>query len=103
VFTGRPARALRNRLIDEMGDAEALELPAQASLTRALLQANSGASSVPANLGGPSCAVAPRSARGNPYRYAGDGDAEAVAKQLVARTASHFSLLAILDSHHLIE
>jgi hypothetical protein len=25
VFTGRPARALRNRLIDEMGDAEALE------------------------------------------------------------------------------
>jgi nitronate monooxygenase len=41
VFTGRPARALRNRLIDEMADAEALEFPAQASLTRALLQANS--------------------------------------------------------------
>jgi nitronate monooxygenase len=43
VFTGRPARALRNRLIDEMGDAEALEFPVQASLTRALLQANSDA------------------------------------------------------------
>ena len=43
VFTGRPARALRNRLIDEMGDAEALEFPAQASLTRPLYQANSDA------------------------------------------------------------
>jgi nitronate monooxygenase len=43
VFTGRPARALRNRLIDEMGNAEALEFPAQASLTRPLLQANSDA------------------------------------------------------------
>jgi nitronate monooxygenase len=43
VFTGRPARALRNRLIDEMADAEALEFPAQARLTRALLQANSDA------------------------------------------------------------
>src|SRR5207248_4608358 len=31
VFTGRPARALRNRLIDEMGDAETLPFPAQAS------------------------------------------------------------------------
>ena len=38
MFTGRPARALRNRLIDEMGDAEALEFPAQASLTRRLWQ-----------------------------------------------------------------
>ena len=38
VFTGRPARALRNRLIDEMGDMEALEFPAQVSLTRPLLQ-----------------------------------------------------------------
>jgi hypothetical protein len=36
-------RALRNRLIDEMGDAEALDFPAQASLARALLQANSDA------------------------------------------------------------
>ena len=43
VFTGRSARALRNRLIDEMGDAEALEFLAQASLTRPLLQANSDA------------------------------------------------------------
>ena len=43
VFTGRPARALRNRLIDEMGDAEALEFPAQASLTRPLLQGKSDA------------------------------------------------------------
>jgi nitronate monooxygenase len=43
VFTGRPARALRNRLIDEMGDAEALEFPAQVSLTRPLMQVNSDA------------------------------------------------------------
>ena len=43
VFTGRPARALRNRLIDEMGEAEALDFPAQASVTRALLQATSEA------------------------------------------------------------
>jgi nitronate monooxygenase len=43
VFTGRPARALRNRLIDEMGDREALEFPAQVSLTRPLFQANSEA------------------------------------------------------------
>jgi nitronate monooxygenase len=38
VFTGRPARALRNRLIDEMGDAEALAFPAQASVIRPLQQ-----------------------------------------------------------------
>jgi nitronate monooxygenase len=31
---------LRNRLIDEMGDMEALEFPVQASLTRPLRQAN---------------------------------------------------------------
>ena len=43
VFTGRPARALRNRLIDEMADSEVLEFPAQASLTRALFQADSDA------------------------------------------------------------
>jgi len=43
VFTGRPARALRNRLIDEMGDAEALEFPAQVSLTRRLWQGKSDA------------------------------------------------------------
>ena len=43
VFTGRPARALRNRLIDEMGDAEALEFPVQASLTRRLWQGKSDA------------------------------------------------------------
>ena len=43
VFSGGLARALRNRLIDELGDAEALEFPAQASLTRALLQAGSDA------------------------------------------------------------
>jgi Nitronate monooxygenase len=43
VFTGRPARALHNRLIDEMGDAEALEFPAQASLTRRLWQGKSDA------------------------------------------------------------
>ena len=43
VFTGRPARALRNRLIDEMGDAEAVEFPAQASLTRRLWQGKNDA------------------------------------------------------------
>jgi nitronate monooxygenase len=43
VFTGRPARALRNRLIDEMGDMEALDFPAQLSLTRPLVQASSEA------------------------------------------------------------
>jgi nitronate monooxygenase len=42
VFTGRPARALRNRLIGEIGGEEALEFPAQASLLRPLLQANTG-------------------------------------------------------------
>jgi nitronate monooxygenase len=34
---------LRNRLIDEMGDMEAVEFPAQLSLTRPLLQASSDA------------------------------------------------------------
>lgn len=43
MFTGRPARALRNRLIDEMGDAEALEFPVQVNLTRPLLQAKGDA------------------------------------------------------------
>jgi nitronate monooxygenase len=43
AFTGRPARALRNRLIDQMGDAEVLEFPAQASLIRPLFQADSDA------------------------------------------------------------
>jgi nitronate monooxygenase len=41
VFTGRPARALRNRLIDEMDDSEVLDFPAQASLMRPLFQADS--------------------------------------------------------------
>jgi nitronate monooxygenase len=43
VFTGRPARALRNRLIDEMENFETLEFPAQASLLLPLWQANSDA------------------------------------------------------------
>jgi nitronate monooxygenase len=43
IFTGRPARALRNRLIDEMGDGEALEFPAQASLMRPLFEVTTGA------------------------------------------------------------
>jgi nitronate monooxygenase len=42
VFTGRPARVLHNRLTDELGDEEALEFPAQASLTRPLMQTSSG-------------------------------------------------------------
>jgi nitronate monooxygenase len=41
AFTGRPARALRNRLIDEMNDSEVLEFPAQASLMRPLFQTDS--------------------------------------------------------------
>ena len=45
VFTGRPGRVLRNRLTDEMGDEEALEFPAQASLIRPLIQTNSGSAS----------------------------------------------------------
>jgi nitronate monooxygenase len=44
VFTGRPARALRNRLIDEMGDAEVLQFPVQLSLIQVLAKANSDAS-----------------------------------------------------------
>jgi nitronate monooxygenase len=43
VFSGRPARALRNRLTDELGDAEALDFPLQASLTAGLSQAGSEA------------------------------------------------------------
>ena len=38
AFTGRPARALRNRFIDEMTDSDVLEFPAQASLMRPLFQ-----------------------------------------------------------------
>jgi NAD(P)H-dependent flavin oxidoreductase YrpB (nitropropane dioxygenase family) len=93
VFTGRPARALRNRLIDEMGDAEALEFPAQASLTRAVAgEQRCGTSSVHAPLGGPGRVVDPRSTCGNLYRYAGDGDSETVAKPLARcrRMATHF-------------
>jgi nitronate monooxygenase len=36
VFTGRPARALRNRFVTEMGDAEPLDFPLQASLVSPL-------------------------------------------------------------------
>ena len=45
VFTGRPARVLRNRLTDELGDEEALEFPAQASLTRPLSLTNAASAS----------------------------------------------------------
>src|SRR5262245_30219381 len=45
IFTGRPARVLRNRLTDELGDEEALEFPAQASLTRPLVQTDKGSTS----------------------------------------------------------
>jgi nitronate monooxygenase len=45
VFTGRPARVLRNRLTDELGDEEALEFPVQASLTRPLIQTNNRSAS----------------------------------------------------------
>ena len=45
IFTGRAARVLRNRLTDELGDEEALEFPAQASLTRPLTQTNNGSAS----------------------------------------------------------
>jgi nitronate monooxygenase len=41
VFTGRPARALHNRLIDEMGSSETLEFPAQASLLLPMWQGTS--------------------------------------------------------------
>ena len=38
AFTGRPARALRNRYIVEMADSEPLEFPLQGSLVRPLWQ-----------------------------------------------------------------
>jgi nitronate monooxygenase len=38
AFTGRPARALRNRFITEMADTEPLEFPLQGSLAGALWQ-----------------------------------------------------------------
>jgi nitronate monooxygenase len=38
AFTGRPARALRNRFITEMADSEPLEFPLQASLVGPLWQ-----------------------------------------------------------------
>jgi nitronate monooxygenase len=41
AFTGRSARALRNRFIDEMKDSDVLDFPAQVSLTRPLFQAQS--------------------------------------------------------------
>ena len=41
AFTGRSARALRNRFIDEMEDSDVLDFPAQISLTRPLFQAKS--------------------------------------------------------------
>ena len=37
AFTGRPARAMRNRFVAEMADAEPLEFPLQASLVGPLL------------------------------------------------------------------
>ncbi len=41
AFTGRPARALRNRFITEMAEAEPLEFPLQASLAGPLWQLSS--------------------------------------------------------------
>lgn len=38
AFTGRPARAIRNRFVAEMADAEALDFPLQASLVGPLWQ-----------------------------------------------------------------
>jgi nitronate monooxygenase len=38
AFTGRPARALRNRFITEMGDGETLDFPLQASVAGPLWQ-----------------------------------------------------------------
>ena len=38
AFTGRPARAIRNRFITEMADCESLEFPLQMSLISPLLQ-----------------------------------------------------------------
>ena len=41
AFTGRPARALRNRFITEMADSEPLEFPLQGSLLRPLWELSS--------------------------------------------------------------
>jgi nitronate monooxygenase len=38
AFTGHPARAIRNRFVAEMADAEALDFPLQASLAGPLWQ-----------------------------------------------------------------
>jgi nitronate monooxygenase len=38
IFTGRPARALRNRLVEEVDDSSALAFPVQSSLTSPLRQ-----------------------------------------------------------------
>jgi nitronate monooxygenase len=46
VFTGRPARVLRSRFTDELGDAETLEFPVQASLTLPLAQTKDGTARV---------------------------------------------------------
>ena len=47
VFTGRPARALRNRLIDEMDNEESLDFPTQASLIGPLFQGPARAAFLP--------------------------------------------------------
>lgn len=53
VFTGRPARVLRNRLTDELGDEEAVDFPAQASLTRPLIKASASLQPLWAGQGAP--------------------------------------------------
>jgi nitronate monooxygenase len=47
IFTGRPARVLRNRLTDELGDEEPLEFPAQLSLLWPLIQNSSASADTP--------------------------------------------------------
>ena len=44
AFTGRPARAMRNRFVTEMADSEPLAFPLQASLLRPLWELPSEAS-----------------------------------------------------------
>jgi nitronate monooxygenase len=44
AFTGRPARAIRNRFVVEMADSEPLAFPLQASLVRPLWELSADAS-----------------------------------------------------------
>ena len=95
AYTGRPARALRNRFIAEMADAEALDFPLQASLVAPLWQVPSEAARaefMPVWAG----QAAPPAGRAARRRSSGDIDVGRAAYRLrdsmAARSSSSFSL-----------